>query len=95
VALCATDFKRGKEMSTINLLILFGIICFYFTIGAGVYIFILWHDKAEWKESEAGVIMMVWPLVFILLLPCAIVEVCHWLWMILKARKEISNDVNN
>lgn len=74
-------------MSTINLLILFGIICFYFTIGSGVYLFILWHDKEQWKESEAGVIMLVWPLVLILLLPWAIVELWNWFWMIIKARK--------
>ncbi len=75
-------------MYTINLLILFGIICFYCTIGFGVYLFILWHDKEQWKESEAGVIMLVWPLVLILLLPWVIVELWNWFWMIIKARKE-------
>ena len=67
-------------MSTINLLILLGIIFGYCTIGTGVYMFILWHDKEEWKDSEAATIMMIWPLVLILVLIWKIVDFYKWLW---------------
>lgn len=61
-------------MSTINLLILLGIIFAYITIGGGVYMFILWHDKAAWDDYEASVITIAWPIVLIILLPGIVIN---------------------
>ena len=68
-------------MSTINLLILLGIIFAYITIGGGVYLLILWHDKAAWDDYEASVITIAWPLVIIMLLPCIAIGFVKWLWI--------------
>lgn len=70
-------------MSTINLLILLGIIFGYCTIGTGVYMFILWHDKEQWKDSEAGIVMIAWPVVLIVLLPWILVGFFKWFWTLI------------
>lgn len=67
-------------MSTINLLILLGIIFGYCTIGTGVYMYVIWHDNAEWKDSEAATIVMIWPLVLILVLIWKMVDFYKWIW---------------
>lgn len=67
-------------MGSINLLIGFALFCAYCLVGSGIYMLILWHDKEEWKDSEAGIVMIAWPFVLIVLLPWILVGFFKWFW---------------
>ena len=42
--------------------------------------YVIWHDNAEWKDSEAATIVMIWPLVLILVLIWKMVDFYKWIW---------------